>query len=176
MKKSTRQPKKSVNLLLAAVAVIILITVILLLTLRPFSTRDDAEKLSPISVPEFRHDGELRFITGDGADTVAIDIEVVDTQEEISRGLMYRPHLPESSGMLFVFPEEEVRSFWMKNTYIALDIIFVSTGKEIVTIQEHTQPLSTQAVPSYQPARYVIEVNAGFTGENNIKAGDRIEF
>jgi uncharacterized membrane protein (UPF0127 family) len=84
--------------------------------------------------------------------------------------------MPESAGMLFIFPQEEVRSFWMKNTYIPLDIIFVDASREIVTIQSNTQPLSTEPVPSYKPAKYVIEVNAGFTSKHNIKEGDRVEF
>jgi uncharacterized membrane protein (UPF0127 family) len=64
----------------------------------------------------------------------------------------------------------------MKNTYISLDILFVDSNKEIVTIQTNTQPLSTEPVPSYKPAKYVIEVNAGFCSKYNIKEGDRISY
>jgi uncharacterized membrane protein (UPF0127 family) len=178
MHSKSRKSKKS-KLLLPILAVIILLVFLMLMIIpssflnRKKSTEEDPVT-SSMTVPEFRKDGSLVFIAGGGGDTVAIDIEVVDSQAEITRGLMYRPYLPESAGMLFIFPREETRSFWMKNTYISLDIIFVNAAFEIVTIQSNTQPLSTAPVPSYKPAKYVIEVNADFTSKNNIKEGDQI--
>ena len=64
----------------------------------------------------------------------------------------------------------------MKDTYFSLDIIYINSDKEIVTIQSFTQPLSTQAIPSNKPAQYVLEVNAGFAENYGIKAGDKINF
>jgi uncharacterized membrane protein (UPF0127 family) len=158
-----------------------MVAFILLMVLPPslFNNERNAgneEVNTTLAVPEFRKDGSLSFIPAGKSDTVTIDIEVVDNQAEISRGLMYRPYLPEFAGMLFIFPQEEVRSFWMKNTYISLDILFVNSDLEIVTIQSNTQPLSTAPVPSFKPARYVIEVNAGFTSKHNIKEGDIVSF
>ena len=78
--------------------------------------------------------------------------------------------------MLFLMPTEEPQSFWMLNTYIPLDIIFANQSMEIVKIQANRQPQSLQSIPSERPAKYVVEVNAGFCAENGIVEGDRIRF
>jgi uncharacterized membrane protein (UPF0127 family) len=178
---SRKKKKKNKNIVLVAVAILVLLAFIILMTVPPsFFNRSPStiteEEAPSVTIPQFRHDGILYFITNAGKDTVPVDIEVVDSQQEISRGLMYRPSMPESAGMLFIFPDEVPRSFWMKNTYISLDIIYISSDKEIVTIQPNTQPLSTQSVPSHQPAKYVVEVNAGFTARHKIREGDKIDF
>jgi uncharacterized membrane protein (UPF0127 family) len=177
-KRERAKNRKNSNryIILAVTAVIILIAFMLVMVIQPGGKTDEDEVITKVKAPEFRQDGTLQFISSTDQDTVEIAIEVVDSKEEINRGLMYRPHMPEMAGMLFIFPREEVRSFWMKNTYISLDILFINDVQEIVTIQPNTQPLSTQSVPSYKPARYVVEVNAGFTSKYQIKEGDRIEF
>jgi hypothetical protein len=107
---------------------------------------------------------------------IQLDIEIADNDEERMRGLMDRQNLPDNAGMLFIFPNEEPRSFWMKNTFISLDIIYINSRKEIGSIQKYTQPKSTYSIPSEKPAMYVLEVNAGFTDKNGINAGDKIDF
>ena len=107
---------------------------------------------------------------------VNIEIEVADEEAERMRGLMDRISMPENAGMLFIFEEEEQRSFWMKNTYLSLDIIFINSKKEIVSIQTYTTPKTTTGIPSELPAKYVLEVNAGFTDKYGISAGDKIDF
>jgi uncharacterized membrane protein (UPF0127 family) len=92
------------------------------------------------------------------------------------RGLMDRFSLPDQAGMLFIFDNDEPRSFWMKNTYISLDIIFINSNKEIVSIQKYTQPRTTSSIPSDKPAMYVLEVNAGYCDKFDIKPGDKVEF
>ncbi len=87
---------------------------------------------------------------------------------------MDRRHLDEDVGMLFVYDQERLRSFWMKNTYISLDMIFVDGSGEIVRIHEKTKPLSKQSYPSYVPALYVVEVNAGFCSAHGLKVGGRV--
>ncbi len=84
--------------------------------------------------------------------------------------------MEEMQGMLFVFEDATPRSFWMKNTYISLDIIYVDADKKIVSIQKSAVPLSEESLPSYKDAMYVVEVNAGFTDKYNIKEGDQISF
>lgn len=117
----------------------------------------------------------VTFHTDDGKVNVAV--EVADTNEERSQGLMYRESLPENAGMLFIFNEEAPRTFWMKNTLIPLDIIFI--GADMVVDQVTTaQPCATEQCPIYpsvQPAQYVVEVNAGFAHEHGIAAGDTVE-
>lgn len=140
----------------------------------PKSSRLD---LPDENAPAFRKDGVLSFSNNAAADTaISIDIEVVDEEWSISRGLMYRPSMKENRGMLFIFPDSQPRSFWMKNTIISLDIIFIDSQKNIVTIQKYTTPYSEDSVPSYKDARYVLEVNAGFCDKYNIKEGDRVNF
>jgi uncharacterized membrane protein (UPF0127 family) len=82
--------------------------------------------------------------------------------------------MEENQGMLFIFPDEQIRSFWMRNTFISLDMIFVNSNKEIVTIHKNTRVLSSESYPSAEPATYVIEVVAGFTDKHNIKVGDKV--
>ena len=109
-------------------------------------------------------------------DPIHILVKIADTQEKRQLGLMYRNQLPEFSGMLFIFPQEIPLNFWMKNTPLPLDIIYINTDFSIVHIAENTMPYSTVQIPSKHPAKYVLEVNAGFCRQRGIVAGDRVEF
>ena len=127
--------------------------------------------------PAFRKDGLLWMMEANNNDTLQlIEIEIANDNESIERGLMYRRSMDENKGMLFIFPDERPRSFWMKNTYIPLDIIFVNSQMEIVSIKEHNTQLGEWSIPSEKPAMYVVEVNAGFCGRHGIKTGDKIFF
>src|ERR671911_153487 len=104
-------------------------------------------------------------------------VEVPDDLEEFARGLMFRNHLPWNAGMLFAYYDEEPRSFWMKNTLIPLDMIFVDSSSKIVEIKENVPPCKQDECPTYpsqEPAQYVLEVNAGFVQANDVRAGDRL--
>ncbi len=106
-----------------------------------------------------------------------IFVEVPDDSEESMRGLMFRIHLPWNAGMLFPYSNEEPRTFWMKNTLIPLDMIFVDSSSEIVEIKENVPPCEQEECPTYpsmEPAQYVLEVNAGFVQEKGVKVGDRL--
>jgi len=105
-----------------------------------------------------------------------IVVEVVDDEEERSRGLGWRKDLPEDSGMLFVFEISAQYSFWMKDMRFPIDIIWINENKEIVAISENIIPETYPAAfsPS-EPVKYVLEVNAGWANKNNIKEGDFIE-
>lgn len=127
--------------------------------------------------PQFVKHGELEFFKKNGKQPLAkIDIEVADNEESRAKGMMFRKSNEENRGMLFVFPVEEGQSFWMKNTYISLDIIFVGKQKEILKIHKKATPRSTSSLPSEKQAMYVVEVNGGFTDKYDIKEGDRIDF
>jgi YVTN family beta-propeller protein len=105
-------------------------------------------------------------------------VEVPDDREEFARGLMFRSHLPWNAGMLFAFYEEEPRRFWMKNTLIPLDMIFVDSSSKIIDIKENVPPCKQEECPTYpsrEPAQYVLEVNAGFVQEKGIRIGDELE-
>jgi YVTN family beta-propeller protein len=106
-------------------------------------------------------------------------VEVPDDREEFARGLMFRSHLPWNAGMLFAFYEEEPRRFWMKNTLIPLDMIFVDSSSKIIDIKENVPPCKQEECPTYpsrEPAQYVLEVNAGFVQEMGIKIGDHLRY
>lgn len=89
---------------------------------------------------------------------------------------MYRNELPEFSGMLFIFPQEQLLNFWMKNTPRSLDIIYINADYTIVSIAENTTPYSQAQFSSKHPAKYALEVNGGFCQSQGIVAGDRVEF
>jgi len=111
--------------------------------------------------------------------SIQIDAEIADTSTEIEKGLMYREILGENEGMLFIFDREKETSFWMKNTLIPLDMIFLNENKEIVHIVENAKPCNSSdcvLYPSGVPVKYVIEVNSGFVEENGIEVGDKVEF
>ena len=116
------------------------------------------------------------FIDTGGEEEIKIKAELADTQEKKERGLMFRESLKENSGMFFPFDADATYNFWMKNTLIPLDIIFISKDFKIVEII-HAEPCEEEPCESYktsQYSRYVLEVNGGFTTRNNIAVGNKI--
>lgn len=105
-------------------------------------------------------------------------VELSETQQEQALGLMFREEMAENHGMLFVFPAEGMRSFWMKNTRIPLDIFYFDADLSLVSVSENTKPCKTQRCPSYPstgPAKYVLELNAGKASELGVQPGDVLE-
>jgi uncharacterized membrane protein (UPF0127 family) len=124
----------------------------------------------------FVKQGELRFLDKGENLLSSVDIEIVGDEARRTQGLMYRDSMAENQAMLFVFPDENERSFWMKNTFLSLDIIYVNAKNQIVTIQKNTIPYSEESIPSNGPAKYVVEVNAGYCDRHLIKTGDHIDW
>ncbi len=115
----------------------------------------------------------------DGEELATVTLEVADTGEERQQGLMHRQSLAENHGMIFVYSDEDTRTFWMKNTYIPLDMIFIAEDGTIVDIQEadpepNTPDHELERYTSLEPAMYVIEVNQGFSEKHGIEIGDQI--
>jgi hypothetical protein len=105
-------------------------------------------------------------------------VELAETQEKQALGLMFRDSMPDDHGMLFIFPSEARRSFWMKNCRIPLDIFYFDSNLALVSVSENTPPCRTQRCPSYPsdaPAKYVLELNAGKAAQLGIKTGDVME-
>ncbi|TDE10032.1 DUF192 domain-containing protein [Dyadobacter psychrotolerans] len=123
----------------------------------------------------FTKEGEVVF-SREGKQIRKIDVEIAENDAERNKGLMYRPYIPDSTGMLFIFQEPRELGFWMKNTQIPLDIIYADAGKKIISIQKNTKPFSEESLPSNGVAKYVVELNAGFSDRNDIKPGDAISF
>ncbi|HOM33234.1 MAG TPA: DUF192 domain-containing protein [Candidatus Paceibacterota bacterium] len=110
---------------------------------------------------------------------IKIEAQLAQTILQQTKGLMNVKNLPENQGMLFVFLDESRKSFWMKNTYIPLDLIFISRDKKIVEIKENFEPCQQKNCPSYtsqKKAKYVLEVNGGFCQKHQIKEGDEVRF
>jgi uncharacterized membrane protein (UPF0127 family) len=106
---------------------------------------------------------------------IHVSVEIANTEEKRQFGLMYRQELPEFHGMLFLFPYEGKLSFWMKNTPLPLDILFINRARTIVGIAQNTIPFSENLLPSQQPAQFVLEVRGGFCQRYGIAIGDQIE-
>jgi uncharacterized membrane protein (UPF0127 family) len=148
-----------------------------LLTSRPTSSDSSSQPGIERTGPAFQNEGSLYFIHPETMDTVkSIFIEIADNPEEIRRGMMYRNSMKTNEGMLFIFDSEEEQTFWMKNTRISLDIIFINNDHRIVNIAKHTIPYSTDPIPSMQPARYVLEVNGGFCDQQKIEIQYIVQF
>jgi uncharacterized membrane protein (UPF0127 family) len=110
-----------------------------------------------------------------GDKRVRIHVEIVRTPPNRARGLMYRKQLGAREGMLFVFDREEVHSFWMKNTYIPLDMIFISGAKKVVGVLENARPMTTEPLSVGVASRFVVEVNAGFANQHGIQVGTPVQ-
>jgi uncharacterized protein len=106
---------------------------------------------------------------------VPIRVELAATPDARELGLMYRETLAPDAGMLFVFPRREPVSFWMKNTKLPLDIVFIADDGEIVKIHASTKPFSEAPLPSVKPVRFVLEVAGGTCAAHGVKEGDRVE-
>jgi uncharacterized membrane protein (UPF0127 family) len=124
----------------------------------------------------FRKDGTLAFVRADGSVIRAIDIEIAEDAAARQTGLMYRRQMTLAQGMLFIFSDEAPRKFWMANTPIPLDIMFVGADSQIVNIARRTTPLSRENVVSTGPAQYVVEVRGGFSDRYGLDETTRIRW
>ncbi|MCZ4319330.1 DUF192 domain-containing protein [Aequorivita viscosa] len=125
----------------------------------------------------FTKEGELQLLKAENDSIIAkLDIEIADDEYQTETGLMYRHSMAENQGMLFVFQNMQPRSFYMKNTYIPLDIIYLNREKEIVSIQKNAKPLDQSSLPSEGASQYVLEVNAGLSDKWKLKKGDKISY
>ena len=132
----------------------------------------DASILSIISATPQQHNRSEVFIGG-----VKIDAELADTPKKQADGLMWRPQLNESEGMLFVFGSETNLSFWMKNMLIPIDIVFITSDLKIITVHKSVPPCLDDPCKLYtsrKPAKYALEVSAGFCERHGVQPGDSI--
>ena len=149
-----------------------------ILMLQLQSCKDDKQnkKVTQFKVT-FKKEGELHLKRAVTDSLLAsIDIEIADDEYQTQTGLMYRKSMNMDQGMLFIFPNADFRSFYMKNTEIALDIIYIGEDKSIVSIQKNAQPMDETSLPSEGPAKYVLEVNAGLSDQWALEKGDFISF
>lgn len=128
----------------------------------PALAQDAQEKTEPLTI-----------VSANGHHT--FDVEVMRTEAQRSRGLMYRRTMAANHGMLFNFDAPQTVTMWMKNTYLSLDMVFIRTDGTIARIAAETEPLSTKIIPSNEPVLAVLELVGGTAGKLGIRPGDRIE-
>ncbi len=152
--------------------VILLVFAIVLVSCKTESKQ--ALKTETIS---FTKEGELTVMSTETDSIKAnFDIEIAETEYETQTGLMYRKSMKEDRGMLFIQPTESLQYFYMKNTEIPLDIIYINTGMKIVSFQKNAEPFNENTLPSNAPAKYVLEINAGLSDQLGLQVGDSISF
>lgn len=176
--KSKKQARKNLFMQITIVVVIVAFAAYFILS-NVLVTKDTSNKeldraVQKPTVYEFQKEGELTFNNAKNNFISKIDIEIADNEESRATGLMFRDKMDQNHGMLFVFPNEEPQAFWMKNTILPLDIIFVNSKMEIVKIQKNAVPYSEKSLPSVKPAQFVVEVNAGYCDKLGIGEGDKI--
>jgi len=129
--------------------------------------------VSDTTAADTAHRAGLQRLTING---ISLYVETAQTDDERQRGLMFRETLPPDEGMLFVFPVAQIQSFWMRNTFIPLDIAFIAEDGAIIDIQ-HMKPVDESVLyTSTGPALYALEVNAGWFAQHRIEAGTRVNF
>lgn len=121
-------------------------------------------------------ESELTFVDEDGIDVRTLQIAIADEQMERNQGLMDVREMGSDEGMLFIFDENRPLSFWMANTPLSLDIMYVGADSSIVRIYPDTTPFSEASLPSDFPAKFVVETNAGYALEHGIVEGMKIRF
>src|SRR5580692_2416602 len=118
----------------------------------------------------------VSIVGADGKPRATVAVEVASTGPQRELGLMYRKHLDDNAGMIFVFPNESPRNFWMHNTPIPLDMIFADAKGLVTGIVANAEPFSDKLLGVEGNSEYVLEVNGGFCAKNGIKPGDRLDF
>lgn len=105
----------------------------------------------------------------------AVEVEIASTPEAVQRGLMWRKQLPAGKGMLFVFDDDAPHTFWMKNTLIPLDMLFIDSQRRIVEVAENAEPRTLTSRGGLKPCRYVLEVPGGWMQKAGVAMGSQVE-
>jgi len=140
------------------------------------SCKKDKKHESISTKIEFKHEGNLSLLDSTNSVIKEIKIEIANNDFERQTGLMYRKKMGTNKGMLFVFDKSEIKSFYMKNTYIPLDIIYIDANNTIINIVKNTEPLNKTSLFSDAPAKYVLEINAGLSDKWGVEKGGKISF
>jgi len=123
---------------------------------------------------EFRQEGTLDIISPEGLKKATFAIEIAEKEEELMQGLKYREKMADNEAMLFIFEYPDIYDFWMQDTYLPLDMLFIATDGTINDIYENAVPFSEERITPRNPHQYVLEVNAGIVKKSGIKTGDKI--
>lgn len=124
----------------------------------------------------FQKEATLDLLQSNGELISTLNIQIANSPYERETGLMYRTNMKKNQGMLFIFDKESVLTFYMKNTYISLDLIFINGKREIISIYKNAKPNDLSSISSKLPSKYVLEVIQGVSDNLNLKIGDRINY
>lgn len=153
------------------------IAAFLLMGVLLFSCKNEPKRIIKTETVTFKKEGELKiFKAQKDSLLVSLDIEIAESEYETQTGLMYRQSMKDDQGMLFIFPDEAMHSFYMKNTEFALDIIFIKADSTIGSFQENAQPLNEKGLSSQVPIQFVLEVNSGLSEKWQLEVGNKVEF
>jgi len=125
---------------------------------------------------KFSKEGNIKITDSTGTEKAAFDLEFATTDYERETGLMYRKQMKDNQAMIFIFEDAQPRYFYMKNTYIPLDIIFISPDSTVVNIAKNAKVLDETVLPSKAPAQFVLEIKAGLSDKYGIKKGDKLKW
>ena len=154
-------------------SVLIVFGLVLLSSCKEEKTSTPKDKV----VVSFKKEGSLILKKAENDSIIqTLDIEIADDDYSTETGLMYRTKLETNQGMLFIFPDVQMRSFYMKNTKIPLDIIYIDKDKTIVSFQKNAKPMDETSLPSEAPAKYVLEINGGLSDEWQLEVGDKVSY
>lgn len=135
--------------------------------------KEESIETDPIT---FTKEAELYLIKASGDTIQKLDIELAESDYEHQTGLMYRENMEDHQGMLFIYDTERVRSFYMKNTYIPLDIIYYGADSTLVSIQKNATPRDETSLPSEGPTQFILEINGGLSDEWGLEKDDKMSF
>jgi uncharacterized membrane protein (UPF0127 family) len=119
---------------------------------------------------------QVTIVDADNSARATVKVELAETPDARELGLMYRNHLDDNAGMLFIFPSAGTEQFWMKNTVIPLDMLFADSEGKLLGIVANAQPYSEALLGGFAGTQYVLEVNGGFAAAHLIAVGDRLKF
>jgi len=153
-----------------------ILCVMLLLPVILAACKKASPEIAPSQLPTFRKDGTLEVIGADGKTKATFDIEIADTQETLQQGLKNRESMADNQGMLFIMDGETSHPFWMQDTYLSLDIIFIDHQKTVFQIAENTKPFSEDMINPTKLNNYTFEVKAGIARKLNITEGDTVKW
>ena len=154
------------------------VVILLCLGLFVYSCKEDKKYSKPTRVEiAFKKEGELSLLKASNDSLIQkLNIEIADDEYQTETGLMYRKSMDDNQGMLFIFPDSQYRYFYMRNTEIPLDIIYIDQDQTIVSIQKNAKPFDERSLPSEGPAKYVLEINGGLSTAWGLEKGDKILF
>lgn len=154
-----------------------LFTVLFISVLLLQSCKTESKKEIKTEAISFTKEGVLTILKQETDSVLThLDIEIAESEYETQTGLMYRESMEDNQGMLFIFPDVAMHSFYMKNTQIALDIIYIDESLKIASFQRDAQPYNETGLSSKVPVKYVLEINAGLSERLGLDIGDAISF